>query len=174
MNSDESDGKLTLSFSECPFIVDAVQIRTGLLKKINDFCPEEFCVEMTAGALTLDTLGLDAVLDQAEGSTVRFTLKPTEDGKLSQNQIQAISYISNVVSVVDSVVSSGEKIITDLKNGHVYISLSPELFGGRQNAVSVMDLSEDGLMTNVDIQKKDGKIIFSSDKLSRFVSTAKA
>ncbi len=139
---------------------------TKLLEKIADNDHITFILIMTSeGEISIDKTLLSSILENMTGDSISFELKNAKD-MLTEEQKKTVG--DN--PVYDINIRAGSEYVKSFNGKTITVSIPYELKDGEDpNNIVVYYLKDDGTVEKMKGTYKDGKVLFETNHLSKFV-----
>jgi len=168
-------GEVVIDLSKLNSSVDAATIPTKTFDAIeaavtdanND--ADELTIKLPASSVTFNAAALDAIADQATGSTISLEVSKEAVNKLASAQQNAVKDLE-VQDVYSVTLTSGNKTISDFKGGSATVSVNYTLKAGQSaRGIVVWYVAKDGTLTEVPATFANGKVTFTVSHFSDYV-----
>ena len=168
-------GEVVIDMSSLNSSVDTATIPTKTFDAIeaavtdasND--ADELTIKLPGSSVTFNAAALDAIADQATGSSISLEVSKDTVSKLATAQQNAVKAL-DVQDVYSITLTSGGKTISDFNGGSATVSVNYTLKAG-QNAkgIVVWYVANDGTLTEVPATFSAGKVTFTVSHFSNYV-----
>ena len=168
-------GEVVIDMSKLSSSIDTATVPTKTFDAIeaavtdasND--AEEFTIKLPASSVTFDADALDAIAEQAAGSTISLEVSKETVSKLATAQQNAVKAL-DVQDVYSITLTSGSKTISDFKGGSAAVSVNYTLKAGQSaRGIVVWYVANDGTLTEVPSTFSAGKVTFTVSHFSNYV-----
>ncbi|MGN0312257.1 MAG: hypothetical protein ACI4CC_05720 [Lachnospiraceae bacterium] len=170
--SEKETVKITLDLSKTATNSVTVTIPTleNVLEtiKTNEKVENEFSINMDGGEITLDTVAMEAIVEQANDSLVEFKVGMVSEGALNSSQEESLKDYE-VVKVYETTVSSNGIKIHNFNSGKVQVAIEftiPE--GTDKHHYHVYYVDTNGEMTRYATKYSDGKLYYTTTHFSEY------
>ena len=148
-----------------------VTLPTDSLEKLAQAEDASLVIISEVAEVALDNTALDALVEQATGSTVVLEVTPVDSDELTAVQQEAVGE----APVVDLSMVSDGVVIHNYNNGVITVTLPYTLKDGQNAAdVRVYYLDDNGALTPCRTTYADGKVTFTTTHLSKYVIASTA
>jgi len=163
------DGTVKLDAAATGEDVSSVKLPVTSVEKLAEEKVEQVVVELDSATVAMDTAALEAISQQAAGSTVTLSVEKVQEDTLTAAQQTALQGKQVDLVLTALVLSDGEPI-GDFKGGSVTVSVPFTLpAGAKAEDYAVWYVAEDGTMTKMDTTYANGKLSFVTGHFSDYV-----
>ena len=157
--------------NETPAAVTSAELPVASLEKVASISEEAtLTVSMADATVVVDAAAMEAVAEQAEGTTVTLKVEQIEAETLTQTQQSAVASQKVVAAITASFVCSEGKEIHDFQGGSVTVAMPFTPEEGTEGAdYQVLYIADDGSIEEIATTYANGTLIFTLEHFSEYV-----
>lgn len=157
--------------NETPAAVISAELPVASLEKVAEISEDAtLTVSMADATVVVDAAAMEAVAEQAEGTTVTLKVEQVEAETLTQTQQAAVAEHKVAKVITASFVCSEGKEIHDFQGGSVTVAMpfTPEE-GTEGTDYQVLYIADDGSIEEIATTYANGTLIFTLEHFSEYV-----
>ena len=152
-------GIFEIDISDVSRAVTGVEMTKSNLKTIlngtEDYNVNGLQITMKDAKVKFDAKALEAIVDQAKGSEVEFSIDEISKSSLTSKQRNAIKDM-DVLGVYSATITSGSRDISDFDDGFATILVDDEILGNKSfKGLVAYHVSANGKLEEVDVDYRD-------------------